>query len=141
MKRDNSYLIGNQFAKGNVPNQTAFQKGSTPWNKGIRQITSEKCLATAFRKGGKPHNAVAIGTVTIRTDKNGKRRRWIKVGEKRWLPFAQWAWEKTYGPIPKYLIIHHRDGKTLNDFPSNYCLVTRGEHINLHRKDLRNGKH
>lgn len=27
MNRDNTYLIGNQFAKGNLPNKTSFKKG------------------------------------------------------------------------------------------------------------------
>ena len=33
MIRDNSYLKGNQFAKGNKPNSTSFKKGQIPWNK------------------------------------------------------------------------------------------------------------
>ena len=27
MKRNNSYLLGNTFAKGNVPNKTSWKKG------------------------------------------------------------------------------------------------------------------
>jgi len=30
MARDNSYLVGNQFAKGHKPNKTTFKKGDAP---------------------------------------------------------------------------------------------------------------
>lgn len=35
MKRDNTYLKNNQFAKGAKPNKTAFKKGMIAWNKGM----------------------------------------------------------------------------------------------------------
>ena len=38
MKRDYSYMINNQFAKGNKPNQTSFRKETIPWNKGTKGI-------------------------------------------------------------------------------------------------------
>lgn len=138
MKRDNTYLKGNQFAKGQLPNQTSFKRGLVPWNKGVHKVTSPKCLKTTFKRGVKPKNTLSVGSVTIRTDKNGKRRRWIKTSDTypRWTIYAQWIWEKTHGPIPKGLMVHHMDHDTLNDTLCNYSLVTRAQHINHHRPEL-----
>lgn len=142
MHRDNTYLIGNQFAKGAKPNKTAFRKGSVPWNKGIHRPTSEKSLRTCFKKGGVSPRTVPVGTVTIRVDKNGKQRRWIKTSEikPRWTIYAQWLWIKHHGAIPLGLMVHHMDHDTLNDALSNYCLVTRSQHINHHRSELQAAK-
>ena len=120
------------------PNQTSFRKGSVPWNKGIKKLLSEKSLATAFKKGMKPDNFLEIGSTTIRIDKSGKSRRWIKVSNDypRWLPYAQWLWTKTHGEIENGLLVHHKDGDSLNDTIENYQLVTRSEHINIHRSEL-----
>ena len=46
--RDNSYLIGNQFAKGHAPNKTSFKKGHKTWNIGVKTGIIPK---TAFKKG------------------------------------------------------------------------------------------
>ena len=136
MKRDNSYLVGNKFAVGSGPNHTSFKKGQKPWNTGIKKLVSEKCLKTTFKKGQRPTNFTPNGTVTVRTDKQKRKRQWIKVKGK-WIIYSQWLWIKTHGEIPAGLLIHHLDGDTLNDTLSNYALVTRAQHINLHRADLR----
>jgi hypothetical protein len=84
---------------------------------------------------------VPIGTVTIRTDKNGTDRRWIEVTDglpraNNWRPYAPHLWEQAHGPIPKGMMVHHLDGNALNDAVSNYGLVSRSGHINEHRLDL-----
>ena len=138
MNRDNNYLIGNQFAKGHKPNATTFKQGQPAWNKGIRKITSPKCEKTFFKKGMKPKNLLPLGSVTVRTDKAGKSRRWIKTSEvaPRWTIYSHWLWEKNHGRIPRGLLVHHMDHDAMNDVISNYCLVTRCQHINHHRSDL-----
>jgi hypothetical protein len=124
------------------PNRTSFKKGLVPWNKGSHRATSPKCLRTAFKKGQKPANILPIGEITIRTDKSGCKRRWIKVSNKqpRWKIYAQWLWEKRRGKIPNGFLVHHKDGDSLNDTIKNYCLVTRAQHIDHHRADLNAAK-
>ena len=139
MERDNSYLIGNQFAKGTKPNITAFKKGDTPWNKGKKGIhlSSE----TEFKKGQKGINWKPVGSVTIRKDKNKKPRRWIKLDEPNiWVEYAKFIWIKNHGEIPYGFLIHHIDEDTLNDNIENFAMVTRKAHINLHRHSLEKGK-
>ena len=141
MKRDNSYLIGNQFAKGTKPNSTSFKKGNAPWNKGLKGIhLSPK---TEFQKGhiGDNFNKKPVGEITIRVDKSKKERRWIKIAEpNKWVLYAIWIWTTNHGLISKGLITHHLDGNTLNDDIKNIALATRSAHINLHRNDLLKGK-
>lgn len=50
-------MLGNQFAKGNQPNKTTFQKGLTPWNKGGKfSAESRKKMSEArnrfYARGG-----------------------------------------------------------------------------------------
>lgn len=133
MKRDNTYLIGNQFAKGSKPNNTAFKQGHEPWNKGVKGIhLSPK---TEFKKGHIGNNARKrkVGAITIRKDKSEKRRKWIKVAEPDlWMLYAKWVWTTNHGFIPKGLLTHHLDGDTLNDDANNISLVTRKAHFEIH---------
>ena len=136
MKRDNGYLIGNQHAANTGPNKTSFKKGQPPWNKGKKGIhLSPK---TEFKKGRKSINWAEVGTKTIRTEKGGKKRRWIKVDEPNvWIEYAKWVWMQQNGAIPHGLLIHHIDKNTLNDKEDNLSLVNRATHMNLHRNELR----
>lgn len=136
MNRDSSYLIGNKFAAGRGPNSTSFKTGLIPWNKGKHYKAVS--LGTTFKKGIRPANTVEVGTITIRTDKNGKKRRWIKVTNncRGWVIYSQHLWTKTFGPIPEGFMVHHKDGDSLNDLIGNYELVTRAQHIEAHRREL-----
>lgn len=137
MKRDSSYLIGNQFAKGSGPNSTSFKKGFVPWNKGMKGWCPPGSRSTQFKKGQKSTTKKPIGFITIRSDKNGKKRRWIKTGEpNKWTIYSQWNWVNHNGAIPEGYMVHHADGNSLNDDVSNYKLVTRSQHINEHRAEL-----
>ena len=135
MSRDNSYLVGNKFAAGAGPNQTSFKPGIVPWNKGLKGWSPPGSRATQFKKGVPTGKAMPEGSITIRADKNGKRRRFIKTGG-RWLIYATWLWESSRGKIPPGLMVHHLDHDSLNDALSNYGLVTRSQHINEHRSEL-----
>ena len=136
MSRDNSYLIGNKFAEGSNPNKTAFKVGHVPWNKGKKGLRLSP--TTEFKKGQRGIKWVQVGTKTIRTDKGGKQRRWIKVSEPNiWIEYAKFVWIQNNGAISKGYVIHHIDKNTLNDDISNLALVSRKAHINIHRVDLR----
>jgi len=129
--RDNSYLIGNQFAKGNKPNMTSFKKEHKPWNKGLKGIHFSP--KTEFKKGQKGINWEVVGSINYRIDKGNKKRRWIKIAEPNiWIEYAKFIWIKNNGKIPKDYLIHHVDENTLNDTINNLCLLTRKEHFERH---------
>ncbi len=131
MKRNNDYLRGNQFAKGNLPNKTAFTEGHEPWNKGKKGIHLSP--ATEFKKGQRGIKHLPVGTVTIRADKNGTKRRWMKVKDPNiWIEYAKYIWEQKHGEIPKALLIHHIDFDSLNDSPDNLAAITRKVHFEIH---------
>ncbi len=79
-----------------------------------------------------------VGSVTIRTSrKTGKQRAWVKVAEPNaWKLRAVLVWEAVHGPLPRGMLVHHRDRNTLNDAPRNLQALTRSKHINEHRMEL-----
>lgn len=133
MKRDNLYLIKNQFAKGNKPNCTSFKKGVVPWNKGLKGIhLSPK---SEWKKGQKGRNWIPVNTVTQRKDKNNKLRNWIKIQEpNKSIELARYNWIKKYGKIIKGDIIHHLDRNTLNDCLWNLIALPRTDHPIFHNR-------
>jgi hypothetical protein len=135
MEKRYQHLIGNQFAKGNKPNKTAFKDGSVPWNKNVKGIhLSPK---SEFKKGQKGINWTPVGTQKIRTDNNATKRRWIKIAEpSKWIEYAKYVWINNNGEIPNGFLIHHIDKDSLNDDISNLAMLTRSAHINIHRPDL-----
>ena len=133
MKRDNSYLIGNQFAKGSKPNATAFKSGSTPWNKGKKGIHLSP--DSEFKKGRESENKLPIGTKTIRTEKSGTRRRFIKTKEPNvWIEYAKYLWLKSGRKIKKGMCLHHISRNSLDDRVKNLILVSRQDHPKLHNR-------
>ncbi|MFA7100700.1 MAG: HNH endonuclease signature motif containing protein [Bacilli bacterium] len=139
MNRDNGYLIGNQFAKGHKPNRTSFKKGFIPWNKNRKGIHLSR--KSEFKKGNKPVNHLTVGSLVVRIDKNKAPRRWIKISEpNKWQLYSVWLWEYLYGIVPSGFLVHHKNGLSLDDRPENLELLSRKEHIQAHREQLRAGK-
>jgi hypothetical protein len=139
MLRDNSYLIGNQFAKGNKPNRASFKKGNVPWTKGRKGVHHSP--ATEFKKGQIANNKLPIGSITKRLEKRKTIRQFIKIAEPNiWIEYAKFVWIQYYGKIPKGFLIHHIDRNPLNDNIENFALVTRSGHINIHRDQLLEAK-
>jgi len=114
-------------------NKNYFKKGHIPWNKELKGIHLNP--ETEWKKGQKGRNWMPIKSITIRKCKNGEFRRFIKIREpNKWLEYARFLWQKCYGTIPKGYIIHHKDNNALNDVLKNLKMITRKEHINIHRK-------
>lgn len=111
-----------------------FQPGHVPWSKGLRGIHFSP--DTEFKKGRPNGREKPIGTVTVRIDRNGNPRAFVKVAEKgRYRERARVVWTAKHGPIPRGMLIHHRDRNSLNDSLDNLQLMTRGEHVNEHRSE------
>jgi len=95
-------------------------------------------IKTEFKKGMVPHNKRDIGFITIRKDKNGRKRRYIKIGDGayEWQVYTKYLWEKNNGKIPNGMFVHHIDKNSMNDHVSNYQLVDSHTHALLHRENL-----
>lgn len=113
-------------------NKTTFKKGNIPWNKGKKGIHLSK--KSEFKKGCKAINWKPIGTITKRIDKNKTTRKWIKIKEPNvWIELYRFNWLKVNPKPPKNYVIHHIDFNALNDDIKNLILLSRKEHINIHR--------
>lgn len=119
-------------------NTSFFKKGSRPWNKGkyVRNSPSSE-----FKKGIIPTNKVTVGTERIRVDhrnRQARKRAWVKVSEPNvWQQRARHVWSQCYGDIPRGYVIHHKDRNSLNDTIDNLEALTKAEHINEHRHELK----
>lgn len=124
---------GNKYRAGLRPTNS-FKKGGKPWNKGIKGLRFSP--NTEFKPGPRPDKRDPIGTVRIRTHRKVKRA-WIKVADPDvWRLRAVVVWELVNGPLPKGLLVHHKDRDSLNDGIENLQSMTRAEHVNEHRGDL-----
>lgn len=91
---------------------------------------------TEFKPGQRPANYLSVGSVTIRIDKNGKQRAYIKVSDPNvWKLRAVVIYESIHGPLLKNYLVHHCDRDTLNDAPDNLEAMTRSKHLKEHRDD------
>jgi len=117
------------------PNPGAFKPGLVPWNRGKKGLRVSP--ATEFKPGMTPVNKTSIGSVRIRTDKNGKPRAFVKVADPNvWRLRAVVEWESAHGPLAPGLVVHHRDRDSLNDAIDNLQALTRAEHMAEHSREL-----
>lgn len=132
---DGSHLIGNTHRKGMKP-ANAFGNGHTPWNKDMKGLHLSP--ETEFVKGCVPTNKMKVGTVTQRVDKYGTRRNFIKVSEPNsWETYAVFLWKKAYGKVKEGRVIHHINKNALDDRLNNFQMLTRVEHLEVHRNDYK----
>ncbi len=117
------------WRKENKVTSGQFQAGSKPWNKGIKGLHLSP--ETEFRKGRKSEKFMPFGSVTIRTDKAGKPRAWVKQ-KAGWFPRAQAVYVAAKGKIPDGCVLHHIDEDTLNDRLENLTPMSRADHMRVH---------
>ncbi len=114
-------------------NKTSFEKGQIPWNKGLKGIM--KANSGSFKKGQKGINCKPIGTKTIRKEKSGTKRRYIKIKEPNvWIEYAKYLWVKSGRKLKKGFCLHHIGLDSLDDRLENLCLVSRIDHPKLHNR-------
>lgn len=113
-----------------------FERGQKPWNAGIKGLHLSP--QTEFKSGQIAFNKMSVGDDTIRIDKNGRLRWWVKIAEPNvWRERAIVVWERhSKTTLPAGCVVHHRDRNSTNDDPENLQLMTRAEHIEEHRADL-----
>ena len=119
-----------------------FEKGSTPANKGKRMSPEvyEKCKATMFKKGRKPHNTKEIGD---ESRKSTDPYVYVKVDDKdvpsrfNWKAKHHLVYEEHYGPIPEGYIVIFLDGDTTNFNPENLKAVSKATNARLNQNGLR----
>lgn len=115
-----------------------IQKGSTPPNKGKRQVDVytpeqlERIRATQFKKGNEPHNTRSDGEISIRKDKSGLSYQYIRIKKAKWELLQRVIWEKHHGKIPAKHVVTFKDGNTMN------CNIENLELLSMEENMLRN---
>ena len=133
MSRNNNYLLGNNFAIGNKPNKTSFKKGIIPWNKNTKGLM--KSNSGSFRKGQKGINWKPIGSMTIKKEGSGTRRKFIKIKEpNKWIEYAKYLWIKSGRKLKHGYCLHHINNDSFDDRIENLIFVSRQDHPKLHNR-------
>lgn len=91
---------------------TRFNKGITPWNKGLSFVAGGRSAETRFSAGQAPHNTQPVGA--YRLDKDGTLQRKISSdrgnNSKRWRGVHELVWIEANGPLPPKHIVVFRPG-------------------------------
>lgn len=109
-----------------------FEKGSIPWNKGIKglQIGGKE---TQFKKGNIPKKYRPVGSERINADGYIE----IKIADpNKWRAKHIVIWEEKNGPLPKGHAILFGDADKSNIDINNLILVTRAELLVMNRNNL-----
>lgn len=111
-----------------VINKGWFKKGTPSFNKGRKGIHLSK--KTEFKKGNFPGNGKPVGSLYL----NSVGRYDVKVAHPNvWRRRSHVVWEQYHGPVPYGMLIHHVDHNVLNDDISNLEMLSRAEHLLIHR--------
>lgn len=142
LKKDEDYMEeiqkenGKRLCELGVNNQ--FEKGHTPYNKGMKQeeyMTPEmieRTKATRFKKGHKPWNMKYDGAVTIRhahEERGEPPYMWIRIAKGDWMLYHRHLWEQEHGSIPDKHILRCKSGNTLDPRPENWEMITMAENV------------
>lgn len=119
-----------------------FEKGNVSHNKGVPMTPEvrEKCKASWFPKGHRPHNELPIGSRVRRADGYLVEKVRDEIGTKaheRWRPVQQLVWERAHGPIPEGKIVTFLDGNRDNFALENLALVSKREYIGMTHYGMR----
>lgn len=109
-----------------------FQKGQTPWNKGVPYQAGGRSVATQFQPGVRQGVAVSLWKPVgwLRINRDGYLERKINDDQppyKRWRGEHIVVWEQANGPLPKGHAICFKDGNRLNCDLANLECVSRAE--------------
>jgi hypothetical protein len=108
-----------------------FRKGQQAWNKGKHYKPGGRAVLTQFKPGQRsarwPIEDYPIGALRINSD--GQIDIKFREGLRAWHSLARWTWITERGPIPRAMVIRHRNGDQHDTRMENLELITRAEHL------------
>lgn len=113
---------------------TRFQKGLTPWNKGLKGLQFEGSKATQFKPGTAPHNWRPVGSYRVVYGNLERKVNELSGSNSvRWHPVHRIVWEAAHGPVPTGWICVFKPGRhtaVLEEVTLDRLgLVTRAENL------------
>ena len=123
-----------------------FEKGQTPWNKGLTgymganetSFTREKILDKTKDIEGKPkYNGKdsMYCTISERAPRRDARTDKIYMHRKR-VSYAKYVLEQNGIEVPKGCIVYHKDGDLYNNELENLEVITRAELLARNREKI-----
>jgi hypothetical protein len=105
-----------------------FQRGLTPWNKGISFDSGGRSYETRFKPGQKPHTWNPIGHERI-SDLGYLQRKMTDTGVTRrdYVAVHHLVWQEAGREIPKGFALTFKDGNKRNFALDNLELVSRAD--------------
>lgn len=120
-------------------NNSRFQKGLTPFNKGLK-ITDymsseaiERSRKTRFNRNSKPCNKKKVGSISKRKDSSGWYYFWIKLESGKWVLYHRHLWEQKHGPIPEGYNVQFKDGDRENVDIDNLFLIEKKNQVIINK--------
>lgn len=122
-----------------------IKPGNIPANKGKRQkdymskSAIKNTMATRFKKGQLPHNAIGFknGDIRVRqchSSEGGRSYKWIRLALGKWQLLHIDKWEKKHNrKLPKGHCLWFKDGNPMNCNLKNLELITRAENARRYR--------
>lgn len=107
-----------------------FEKGITPWNKGLKGVNGDPRNATSFQEGKNHPRYRPIGSERI--DRDGYLV--VKVADRKWVQKHRHLWEKANGPVPRNHVIVFGNGNKRDFRPENLLLVSRAQLAVMNKK-------
>uniref|UniRef100_UPI003F694E61 HNH endonuclease signature motif containing protein n=1 Tax=Sediminibacterium sp. TaxID=1917865 RepID=UPI003F694E61 len=155
INKSNCYVLGRLKKLGliippeiiaNRITNSRIKPGHIPKNKGLRQSEYmsqemiDRTIATRFKKGQIPHNAIGFkdGDIVTRyahKERNAPPYKWIRIGKGKWEMYHVNLWKQHNGNIPNGHIIVFKDKNTMNVRIENLECITKKENM------LRNSIH
>jgi hypothetical protein len=130
LRKTPEFLSQYRYKKGHDDKRGRFQKGFTPWNKGIRFVSGGRSIHTRFSKGNLPPNTMHDGAIVIRRcSTTGKPYQYIRVRMGLWDALHRQVYIQHFGPIPKGMIVAFKNRDTMDVRPENLELITRTENM------------
>lgn len=134
LKKSESFKEKERIRKAALLNESGakhrFKKGQVAYNKGKKLSSDayERVRHTFFKKGNIPHNVLEVGTEVIRTDRQGRPHRFVKVaGMRKLVPKHIHIWECANGKVEKGYNVIFKDGNTMNCDLSNLRCISDAE--------------
>ena len=132
VKKSAEYLLtpeSGRIIEPSVANQ--FKPGHTPHNKGKQMDAEiyEKVAPTMFKRGNKPFNTKAVGTINVRSDAKGRLYQYIKIKDSHWELLQRYVWTQAHGEIPAGSVVIFLDGNYLNCELNNLQVISRRENM------------
>ena len=113
-----------------------FQKGSVPWNKGMKGWSAPGTEHTRFKKGQPSTTKMVVGARSVISGYMYEKVADTGVRWNDWRPVSQLVWEKHHGEIPDGHIIIFLDKDTSNIDIDNLACVKRETSAQMNRQGL-----